>query len=268
MTTAQWIELAGADNVRDLGGLPTVDGGAVVPGRLIRSANLQELTDDDVRHLVDDLGVRSVADLRTGVEVAHEGPGPITRERVVDVQHLSLFPEAGQHTDAAAVSEDSPVVLPWQMRDAPESGKNAPSGAAAVYLRYLDDRADSILAAMRLIAHTDGATIVHCAAGKDRTGVVIAFALAEVGVTREAIVEDYARSAEQIEAIFARLGARRTYAGDLADSAVDQHKPRAVTMERMLTAVDEIHGGVPGWLRANGWTAEDATALRHHLLDV
>ena len=56
-----------------------------------------------------------------------------------------------------------------------------------------------------MIAHSPGATIVHCAAGKDRTGTVVAIALAEVGVTREAIVADYARSAERIEHIFGRL---------------------------------------------------------------
>jgi protein-tyrosine phosphatase len=136
-----------------------------------------------------------------------------------------------------------------------------------VYLRYLDDRADSVVGALRLIAGTDGATVVHCAAGKDRTGVVIAFALAEVGVTRAAIVEDYARSAERIEAILRRLASRRTYAEDVSQQDPDAHAPRAATMERLLDAMDDLYGGVPAWLRAHGWTEQDAAALRHHLLD-
>lgn len=268
-STARWIELDGADNTRDLGGLPTRDGRHVQPHRLIRSDSLQELSEQDVRYLVDDLNVRAVADLRTGVEVANEGPGPITRESLVDVRHCSLFPEAGESTDAAAVDdEDGPVVLPWQQRERGETGEEQRRGAAGVYLSYLDDRADSVIDALRLIAGTDGATIVHCAAGKDRTGVVIALALAEVGVERDAIVEDYTLSGERIQAILTRLAARRTYAGDLdAEADPDRHRPRAATMQRMLDAIDESYGGVHAWLRAHGWTEADAAALRSRLLD-
>ncbi|MDT4957809.1 MAG: protein-tyrosine phosphatase, partial [Pseudonocardiales bacterium] len=112
MSSSRWINLAGAANVRDLGGLPTVDGQHTQPNRLIRSDNLQGLTDADVRVLLDDHEVRAVADLRTGVELDSEGPGPLTREPSVDVQHFSLFPEAGRNTDAGALDDDGPVVLP------------------------------------------------------------------------------------------------------------------------------------------------------------
>ena len=74
MTSSRWIELAGAANVRDLGGLPTVDGRRTQPNRLIRSDNLQGLTDADVRVLLDEHEVRAVADLRTGVEVDSKAP--------------------------------------------------------------------------------------------------------------------------------------------------------------------------------------------------
>jgi protein-tyrosine phosphatase len=270
MTASRWIDLDGAVNVRDLGDLPTVDGGRTRRNRLIRADNLQGLTDADVRALVDEHDVRAVADLRTGVEVDLEGPGPITREPAVNVQHLSLFPEAGRNTDAAALDDDAPVVLPWQNRrrtEARDESGNARLSASGVYLRYLDERADSAVAALRLIADTDGATIVHCAAGKDRTGTIIALALAEVGVTREAIVADYALSAERIDAILARLRASRTYADDLADSPADRHRPIASTIERVLDSLDEAYGGASGWLRAPGWTDDDAAALRKRLLD-
>jgi protein-tyrosine phosphatase len=266
---SRWIDLDGAENVRDLGGLPTSDGRAVQPHRLIRSDSLQALTDADVRRLVDEVGVRAVADLRTHVEVDSEGPGPMARDPRVDVRHLSLFPEAGDRTDAAAVDDAGPVVLPWQNRERPESVDERRHGASGVYLSYLDDRADSIIAALRLIGYSDGATIVHCAAGKDRTGVVVALALAEVGVQRDAIVDDYAASGERVGAVLARLASRRTYAGDLAAGDVDpdKHRPRAATMQRLLDGIDELHGGVPAWLRAHGWTEQDAAALRHKLLD-
>ena len=272
MTDLRWIELDGAVNVRDLGGLPAAGGRTVQPNRLIRSDNLQGLTPSDVRRLVDEHDVRAVADLRTGVEVEAEGPGPLTREPYVRIEHFSLFPEAGRNTDAAALDEDNtpqgPVVLPWQNRRSDEGGSaGAPrKGAAAVYLGYLIDRADSAVAALRLIATSGGATIVHCAAGKDRTGVVTALALAEVGVPREEIVADYALSAERIEAIFSRLLASTTYAADLSGEQIDKHRPRPETMERVLDAIDNEHGGVAGWLRAHGWTDADGTALRNHLL--
>lgn len=275
MSCSRWITLQGAANVRDLGGLPAVDGAVTRPNRLIRSDNLQALTPSDVRALVDEHELRAVADLRTGVEVAAEGPGPLTREPAVRIVHLSLFPEEGERTDAAAVDDTAartepartaPPVLPWQRRAARRRhGEQRPS-AAEVYRRYLDDRADSVVAAVRLIARSGGATIVHCAAGKDRTGLITAMALGEVGVDREAIVEDYALSAERIEAIFARLRASSTYADDLADASIDEHRPRPETMQQLLADLDQSHDGPPGWLRAHGWTDADAAALRDHLL--
>ena len=157
--------------------------------------------------------------------------------------------------------------MPWQERELPETGDERRRGATGVYLQYLDDRADSVVEALRTVAYSNGATIVHCAAGKDRTGVVVAFALTEVGVAREAVVADYARSAERVEAILARLRASATYRHDLArDDDVDRHRPKAVTMQRVLDAVDDLHGGVPAWLRDNGWTDGDAAALRVKLL--
>jgi hypothetical protein len=211
--------------------------------------------------------VRSVADLRTGVEVAAEGPGPLTAVAEVQIEHLSLFPEAGENTDAGAVDVDdgAPVTLPWQTEDGRE--RSARRGASGVYLGYLEDRADSIVAALRLIARSPGATLVHCAAGKDRTGVVIAMALAAVGVGRDQVVDDYARSAERIEAIFARLVASATYSGDLKDTYIDRHTPRGTTMEALLDTLDARYGGASGWLRAHGWTDEDDAALRRKLLD-
>ena len=265
-TTSRWIELQGAVNVRDMGGLPTEDGRLVARDRLIRSDNLQNLTESDIRQLVDEHHVRAVADLRTGVEVKAEGPGPLTGVPGVDIRHYSLFPEAGHNTDVAAVDGDRPVVLPWQ--NLPSEGhRGAPKSAADFYLRYLLDRPDSILDTLRLVANTDGATIVHCAAGKDRTGVVVAIALSEVGVRRADIVEDYALSAERIEEIFDRLRSSNTYSDDVSDASVAKHAPRDSTMEELLAAIDEVHGGVPNWLRKHGWTDDDAAALRKHLLD-
>lgn len=266
-TTTRWIDLDGAVNVRDLGGLPTRDGGSTAPHRLIRSDNLQALTPSDVRLLVDEISVRSVVDLRTGVEVVNEGPGPLTREASVDIRHLSLFPEAGHNTDAAALDEGKPVILPWQERATigPDGKKQWP-GAAEVYLGYLTERPDSVLAGLRVIADTDGATIVHCAAGKDRTGILTAVALEAVGVEREAIIEDYVLTGERIEAIMRRLMGTQTYSDDVITAKMNKHKPKAETMVEVLTTIDSSFGGVGTWLRSQGWSEADAAALRARLL--
>ena len=262
--TSRWIDLDGAANVRDAGGLPAGDG-TVRRDRLIRSDNLQGLTPADVRRLVDEHHVRAVADLRTQTEVDLEGPGPLTAEPEVSIEHLSLFTEAGEHTDVeAAEDSDGPVLMPWQKREAAEQVR--PS-IVEIYQRYLDERPDSVLAALRLIAYTDGATVVHCAAGKDRTGVVVAMALEEVGVDRDAIIDDYVATGERLHPLLARLKASPTYAQDVRRMPDEQHKPRRESMEGFLTTMDELHGGTSNWLRKHGWTDEDAAALRAALLD-
>lgn len=253
----RWIDLDGAVNARDLGGLTTTDGTAIRAGTLLRSDNLQDLTDRDVHHLVNDHGVRNVIDLRSQIEVDLEGPGPLTRRHDVTVHHLSLFAEGGVHTDVEADTIDADKVLPWQNR--PNNG-TASERAVSHYLGYLTSRPDSIVAALRVMA--TGPSIVHCAAGKDRTGVVIALALHVAGVTREQIVTDFTATGERLEAILTRLRGSTTYAQDLDSRPADSHTPHAATMEKFLATLDEHHNGPLGWLDLHGWTGDDTTALR------
>ena len=163
------------------------------------------------------------------------------------------------------------MLLPWQARERTRpTGGTRRHGAAAVYLRYLDDRPDSIIAALRLIAHTDGATLVHCAAGKDRTGTVVALALAEVGVPADAIAADYARSAERVAAVFARLAQRPDLrrrrdprCTPTSSTGTSRGPRRCPARSRRST---RFTAACRSWLRANGWTDADAAALRRHLL--
>ena len=106
---------------------------------------------------------------------------------------------------------------------------------------------------------------MHCAAGKDRTGVVCMLALAVAGATREAIVADFVATGERIGALMARLRASPTYAHDLRDRTDEAHAPRAETMERVLDVLGERHGGPLGWLEQAGLGEADATALRRRL---
>ena len=257
-----WIDLQGAVNARDVGGIPLRDGGAVAPGRLLRSDNLQDLTPRDVDHLVDDCGVRAVIDLRTGVEVRLEGPGPLIDHARVVVEHRSLYPEKGEHTDAILAD----TVVPWQNG---LGGADLPGETPTVqtYFGYIERRPDSIVAALRTIAEPPegGAALVHCAAGKDRTGLVVALALEVAGADREAIVADYARTSERIDLVVARLAASPTYADDMVTNDPQNHAPRPESMIRVLQLLDERHGSPAGWLRAAGLEDDALAALRARL---
>jgi protein-tyrosine phosphatase len=268
--STRWIDLAGAANVRDLGGLPTETGDLTQARRVLRSDNLQTLTPDDVRLLVDDIGLRTVIDLRTTVEVDKEGPGPLTREPLVRLRHCSLFPEGGWMTDV-----DADALLPWQsdtrpveeLDDNSTPAEIAASLSVSYYLGYLRDRPDSVVAALRTMADpANGVSIVHCAAGKDRTGVVVALALTVAGVTRDAIIADYVATGDRIDSILGRLRSSATYSGDLDDRPAYTHLPRAHTLERFFETLDRRWDGPIGWLDQNGFGADDRDRLKTRLL--
>ncbi len=272
--TGRWVRLDGTTNTRDLGGLPTTDGGMTVPGRVLRSDNLQTLSDDDVRRLVQEIGLREVIDLRTTAEILLEGRGPLRAVPEVTHRHFTLIPERGHHTDVFAVEEDEEVeglpadwvesLLPRQT--APHDEGEPP--AVRAYLGYLGDRSQAVVDAIRALSTSGpGASVVHCAAGKDRTGVVVALALAVAGVGHDEIVADYAMTADVIHALVAKLRASPTYAEDMERRDVASHTPRAETMDRVLTLLDERHGGATGWLEAHGFGAEEQAALRARLRD-
>jgi protein-tyrosine phosphatase len=322
--TVAWIDLDGAVNVRDVGGLASGNGRFIAPGRLLRGDNLQDLSPADVRRLVDGIGVTTVVDLRSPYEVTSEGPGPLTR--VASVRHLyhSLLPEQGAATDAAADDDagddeagdddgaagdgagdddgaagdgagdddgaggDGAAGRGDGARD--RSGRGAgPASVAAqalairrrdaalvlspddarvgYYLGYLEDRPDQVVEALRGIAHSPGAALVHCAAGKDRTGVVVALALTAAGVGRSAVISDYMATAERMRAVLDRLRASRTYAQDTNSTPSDDHMPHPETMARFLDVLDTRYGGILAWLADQGFGPADVAALRAKLLD-
>ena len=233
-----WIELEGAVNVRDLGGLPTIDGRTTRTGVLLRADNLQGLTAADVQRLTRDVGLRTVVDLRTTGELHLEGDGPL---RATDVthHHLSLLPEVEDEPDEV----EAEGAVPHRTDRAGRS----PTDMTGYYVGYVEDVPANLAAALLVLADpAAGPVLVHCAAGKDRTGVVVALALSLAGVRREAVVADYVRSAERIEAVLARLQASPTYGPGLAGVEPDDLRPNADSMERFLDHVDSAYGGPHG----------------------
>ena len=266
----RWIEIDGVANMRDLGGLPTLDGGRTAWRRLIRSDNLQDLSPEAVEHLVESVGVRDIVDLRSETELHLLGDGPLRVLETLQHHHHSLLPDrafADRVFDDAAdpgrepATRDTGLGSPWKKYD----GRRDAEFWAEHYLGYLSERPDSVSAALDVIAGSEGATIVHCAAGKDRTGTVVAMALSVAGVADEVIVEDYVLSDERITRILDRLSTHPVYGEALKSQPVDDQRPKAASMEAILTSVRDGFGGAEGWLRAQGWSVDQVLRLRRHL---
>jgi protein-tyrosine phosphatase len=252
-----WIDLEGAVNVRDLGGLPTDDGGQTVAGRLLRADNLQELSPTDVSRLVRDIGLTTVVDLRSSAELASEGPAPLDAVAGVRHAHHPVIPELGSNTDAVAEA-----LLLKRNQDRSRYPSDPICGH---YLGYLEDRPDQVVGALQSIARDEGAVLVHCAAGKDRTGVVVALALTAAGVRPQAVVADYAATGERVEAILSRLRRSPTYARDIDSLPPEAHRARPETMAAFLEQMDSRYGGVAQWLTDHGLGASELDMLRTKL---
>ena len=270
-----WLELDGLVNARDVGGLPTVDGRTTRPGVLLRADNLQDLSARDVERLVGELGLRTVVDLRSTGEVHLAGPTPLAG-RVAHHQ-LSLIPEWDGEPDEAEVQraletleEDHvekalPTLQDFAPRERDRPGD--PTDLVSHYVGYVEQAGGNVARALKVLADPEaGPTLVHCAAGKDRTGVVVALALSLAGVTRDAVVADYLRSAERADRILARLQATDAYGPSLKDVPVADITPRAASMEGFLDHVDRAYGGPHGLALALGVTEEEVARLGVRLL--
>ena len=97
--------------------------------------------------------------------------------------------------------------------------------------------------------------------------MVVALALSVAGVRRDAVIADYAASAERIDAVMARLRGSQAHAADIDDRPADEQTPRAETMAAFLDQVDSRYGGAREWLSGRGFGADDISALRARLLE-
>jgi protein-tyrosine phosphatase len=253
-----WIDLEGAVNVRDLGGLPTEDGQQTAYGRLLRSDNLQDLSPSDIATLVDGIGVTTVVDLRTSGEREIEGPAPLDAVPGVRHVHHPVLPELGSRADAVAEA----LLVKKIEQDQARYPEDITCGH---YLGYLEDRPEEVTGALRSIMNSEGAAIVHCAVGKDRTGVITAMALTVAGVRPETVVADYMATADRMEAIIGRLRKSQTYAEDLDSKPVSAHRPRPETMEAFLRQLNARYGGIARWLAGHGFGDDEFSKLSARL---
>ena len=251
-----WLELDGAVNVRDVGGMAAADGRQIAAGRLLRGDDLNDLSPADVDLLVTQIGLTTVIDLRSPAEVRDRGPGPLSRAGRVRHVHHSLLPELGLADVAGAMEERIDRARARYRGDL----------RCGLYLGYLEERPAQVAAAVRDIARAGGPVMVHCAAGKDRTGVIVAMALTACGVRRDAVIADYAATAERIGPLLARLRGTEVYAAGLDREPTADHVPRAATMAAFLDQLEARFGGVLRWLSGHGIAADDVRMLRAGLL--
>jgi protein-tyrosine phosphatase len=193
------IELQGAYNVRDLGGLRTKDQRITRPGAIYRGDSLDSITPGDARILFDKLGIGTIIDLRTKAETElQELHFPVARYRFSVLVEGRLGHEP--------FPSDDPVEL------------------AKVYVSNIDSGRAAVKGTFDLIAtnlQAGVATLFHCAAGRDRTGIMSALLLDLVGVTDEQIAIDYVQSNLNARRVTRRLAENPLYAnGDSKDREV------------------------------------------------
>lgn len=219
------LAIDGLINLRDLGGLPTASGATTRPGRLLRSESPHTLSVSGLQELLD-LGIGAVVDLRTTSE-REQRPSPLA--------------EAGVHTLHAPIFTDD------------EDYPDHLSTAAEVYCWWLRERRNGVAAAMSAIADAPSAPVlVHCHAGKDRTGVVVALVLRLAGVSIGDIADDYAISGVQLAEMLARDRVTAIERGMDHVRVERLFTVRREAMVQTMDCVDVEHGGAVSLMRAIG----------------
>ena len=239
-------------NLRDLGGI-AIDGGVLRPGLAIRTDDLAYVTAEVADELLAG-GLTAIIDLRSPLEVAVTGRGPLG-EHPVAYHHLPLIADVG-----ASMDREHPALTHEAM--------------GLMYLRMVEGAAPQLVTALNVIAHTPGATAFHCAAGRDRTGVLAAMLLLALGAGDDDIVADYARTGDNMVAIMARtapvMGAMwkalgfdldaREASSALLEGSMD------VSMRSLLETLRAQHGDPLAPLRAAGLSDATIARLRERAL--
>lgn len=240
-------DFEGCFNFRDIGGYPAADGRRVRWRRYFRAGRQDRMTGRDLQR-VRALGIRTQVDLRRPDEIRDQGPGPLPAMGV-GYHNLAVIPEGG--TDQ----------LSRLVGDSGISGRR--------YLGYLDFGPDTWLAMFELFADADRhPVLLHCTAGKDRTGVSTALLLSTLGVERALIEADYALSnrdvARQVDFIERTTGLPPGMSRDALTHAAGI--PEAA-MGDFLDGLDARWGGPVGYLRHIGVPDATLDAVRDAFLE-
>jgi protein-tyrosine phosphatase len=249
MTTsaATVIEVDGLANARDLGGITTSDGRVVKSGVVVRCDNLRSLTMQGHIDLVTLVSPRTVIDLRTEPEVAHDGY--VLADESITVLNFAMLPLSG-------ISQE-------------QIDAGACDNLIDDYMGQIEVNGDSVMMALREMASADRHPVVyHCTAGKDRTGIVTAMLLAILGVDHETIAADYHVTTANMVPIIERIRSAQVYKDNgLADAPAWIFASDPETMLAFLDRMTAKHGSAEAWALQRGLTAEEIDSIRALLLD-
>ena len=241
---ARRISLVGPLNFRDLGGYRGADGRTVRWRRVFRSDSLFRVTPEDAAHVVEELGLATIVDLRTAEEIAVFGRGAL-ESAGLHYHHVPILDET-QRTD--------PELFPKRPLD-------------ELYVLMLDTAGHQVAKVLRLLAGHDAHPVVfHCAAGKDRTGVVAAVLLGLLGVDDEDVVADYALTAEVMPTMIERFRAYAESRGEVREMPAHAFSADPSTMRAVLDALRRRYGSVEGYAAALGLGPDVVEELRAALL--
>lgn len=236
----------GCVNVRDLGGTPVRGGGRIRDGALVRADNVRRLTDAGWVSL-ETYGVRTVVDLRWPNEREADAP----RDVGIDVVHLSVLGD-DEPAWVEAVDEHLAGIDDSTLR------------TTAAYLHMLAAWQSRFVDAVRVVADAPaGGVLVHCAAGKDRTGILVGLLLSLAGVEPDVIAADYEASEDALPELHRRWVAE---AKDDADRAWRAAQHIRSTPREALARVLADLGSVEAYLREGGLTDEEMARVRGRLV--
>lgn len=238
------LEIDGTHNFRDTGGYPA-SGGMTRCGQLFRSDSLAGVTATGAADLAA-LRIGVVIDLRSPLERAQDH----SRSVLPGAVHVWLPIHGGSRS--SLVTADGVFDL------------------QQLYRQVVTDSAWTIAAAVSVIADSGNAPVlVHCTAGKDRTGLVVALALEAAGVDRTAVVADYTQSALNLDGVWMNQAMSALVSGGVPISpslfeALGGSPDHA--MSGLLAGIDDEYGSVVGFLMVHGFLAESVSKLREKLV--
>lgn len=259
---AHVLTMEGIENFRDIGGYQTWDGQVLRWGNVFRCGHLMEMTVADGEQL-DPLEIGAIFDLRT----------PAERKMFPTAWTCSQQPEIFK-IDLHSEDEDPKADLFQQILDGNISRDEVEAHMLDDYARMPFDFAPMLKQMFDYLLQPDaGAMVVHCTAGKDRTGLVIALLQASLGVTSDAISEDYLlsnegfASREKLEHIVESFG----HSMEQADLRMEVLRPLIVVdtfyLKAALNAIEERAGSMQAYFENTlALSVEQQQALRKKML--
>lgn len=254
--TSRVLKWEGCFNVRDLGGLTTDDGGRTRTGALVRADVPTRLTSAGRAALLDH-GIRTMVDLRFATEVALDWDAYPFQDLVGDPEAVSVVYANVPFNTGRDPADDEAI----------HNAYRAATSRSELNRLDLDRNRPGIVAAIAAIADAaTGGVLVHCHAGKDRTGIVVALLLSLVGVSEDDIADDYARTAVNLEPLIVE------WLDSISDDANERDRLRALAMparEAMLDALAHLrrhYDSAETYLRDGGLSGAQVERLRARLV--